>query len=75
MSARREAGIVYVVLLIYLTIMSCLGLAFMHKVGIEAKIVMKKSTGSQAHYLARSAASHAMWGLLNVPGFAPANNI
>ena len=75
MSARREAGIVYVVLLIYLTIMSCLGLAFIHKVGIEAQIVMNKGKGSQAHYLARSAASHAMWGMLNVPGFAPDGNI
>ena len=70
-----QTGIAYVVLLIYLTIMTCLGLSFIQKVGLEAKIVMNKTISSQAHYLAETAASHAMWGMLNVPGFAPANNI
>ena len=74
-SLQAEKGIVYVVLLIYLTIMSCLGLAFIQKVGMEAQIVMNKGKDSQAHYLARSAASHAMWGMLNVPGFAPDGNM
>jgi photosystem II stability/assembly factor-like uncharacterized protein/Tfp pilus assembly protein PilX len=68
---NEEHGIAYVVLLIYLTIMTCLGLSFIHKVGLETKIVMNKTISSQAQYLARSAASHAMWGILNVPGFAP----
>jgi len=73
--ARREAGIAYVVLLIYLTIMTCLGLSFIQKVGLETKIVMNKTISSQAHYLAESAASHAMWGMLNVPGFASDGNM
>ncbi|MBW1824561.1 MAG: hypothetical protein JRI87_08340, partial [Deltaproteobacteria bacterium] len=72
---RREAGITYVAILIYLTIMTCLGLAFIHKVGIEAEVVMNKGKGNQAHYFARSAASHAVWGILNEPGFAPDPNI
>ena len=66
---RSEAGIGYVAILVLLAILSTLGLAFIHKVGMQQSVVMNQKPGMQAHYLAESGANHALWRLLNEPGF------
>jgi hypothetical protein len=52
--------------------MSTLAFAFAHKVGIEMSANKTRGHAMQAHYLAESAANHALWRLLNDPTFAPA---
>jgi hypothetical protein len=52
--------------------MSTLAFAFAHKVGIEMSANETRGHAMQAHYLAESAANHALWRLLNDPSFAPA---
>ena len=74
-SSRREKGLAYVAILILVAIMSTLGLSFLYKAATLSKATSNRLPGMEAEYLAESAANHAMWGLLNVPGFAPANNI
>ena len=68
---KSEAGIGYVAILVLLAILSTMGLAFMYKVGIMSSVTLNRRTSMQAHYLAESAANHALWRLLNDPGFTP----
>lgn len=58
-------------ILFLLAIMSALSLAFLQKVSIGRSATASRGSAMQAHYLARSAANHALWRLLNDPGFAP----
>jgi hypothetical protein len=52
--------------------MSTLALTFVHQVGVQATANHARLQHMQSDYLAQSAANHAMWRLLNDPGFAPA---
>jgi Tfp pilus assembly protein PilX len=72
MDSRKESGLAYVAILILLAVMSALGFAFIFKAGTQTSATMNRSSGMQAHYLAESAANHAMWRILNDPTFAPA---
>jgi hypothetical protein len=74
MENRNEAGMAYVALLALLAIMSTLGMAFLFKVGIETSVIETRGNGMQAHYLAEAAANHALWRLLNEPGFTVASD-
>lgn len=62
-------------ILIILALLSSLSLAFLQKVGTETSATMKRGDAMQAHYLAESAANHAVWRMLNEPGFPAAGNV
>ena len=66
---RSETGVGYVAILVLLAVLSTLVLGFIHKVGMQQSVVMNQKPGMQAHYLAESGANHALWRLLNEPGF------
>ena len=66
---QNESGIGYVMILLILVLLSSLSLAFLHKVGTGLSATMNRGKTMQAHYLAESAANHALWRLLNEPGF------
>jgi len=66
---RKETGLAYVAILVLLAIMSTLALAFLSKTGTLTLATANRLAGMQANYLAESAANHALWRLLNDPGF------
>jgi hypothetical protein len=66
-----QAGLGYVAILVLLAILSTMGLAFIYKVGLMSSVTLNRRTSMQVHYLAESAANHALWNLLNNPEFAP----
>ncbi|MBW1895790.1 MAG: hypothetical protein JRI47_01910, partial [Deltaproteobacteria bacterium] len=66
---RSEAGLAYAGILFLLVILSTMALAFLFKVGIESAATETRGKSMQADYLAESAANHALWRLLNEPGF------
>ncbi len=68
---KSQAGLGYVAILVLLAILSTMGLAFIYKVGLMSSITLNRRTSMQSHYLAESAANHALWNLLNNPEFAP----
>ncbi|MGD8834097.1 MAG: hypothetical protein PVJ19_04130, partial [Desulfobacteraceae bacterium] len=68
---RNQAGMGYVALLGLLAVVSTLALAFVHMVGVETAANQTRIRHAQSDYLARSAANHALWRLLNEPDFAP----
>jgi hypothetical protein len=63
-----------VAILVLLAILSTMGLAFIYKVGLMSSVTLNRRTSMQAHYLAESAANHALWCMLNDPEFAPEFN-
>jgi len=75
MRRSKEAGMAYVALLALLAIMSTLGMAFLFKVGIETSVIETRGNNMQAHYLAEAAANHALWRLLNDPGFPASETV
>lgn len=64
-----QSGLAYVAILVLLAIMSTLALAFLAKIGTLTLATTNRLAGMQANYLAESAANHALWRLLNDPGF------
>ena len=66
---RKDAGFALIWVLSVMVIMSALSLAFLQKVSIGTPATVTRSSAMQAHYLARAAANHALWRLLNEPGF------
>lgn len=66
-----QSGMGYVGVLALLAIMSTLALTFMHQVGVQTTANHARLEHMQIDYLAQSAANHAVWRLLNDPGFAP----
>jgi hypothetical protein len=62
-------------ILLLLVTLTSLSLAFLHKTGTQITATANRGESMQAHYLAESAANHAMWRLLNDPTFAPAPDI
>jgi hypothetical protein len=64
-----QRGMAYVAILFLLVIMTTLGLAFLLKAGTETSVTMTRAANIQAEYLAESAVNHALWRLLNEPGF------
>ena len=71
---KSQTGLGYVAILVLLAILSTMGLAFIYKVGLMSSVTLNRRTSMQAHYLAESAANHALWRMLNDPGFAPASD-
>jgi hypothetical protein len=69
---RSQAGLAYVAILLLLTVLSTMAMAFLFKVGIETAATETRGKSMQVDYLAESAANHALWRLLNEPGFNPA---
>jgi hypothetical protein len=61
-----------VAILVLLAITSTLALTFIFKVHTQTAATMTRGNSMQAHYLAESAANHALWRILNEPGFSPA---
>ena len=72
---RSETGVGYVAILLLLAVLSTLGLSFIHKVGMQQSAVMNQKPSMQADYLAESAANHALWRLLNEPGFPASGTV
>lgn len=62
-------GFAYVAILVLLVIVFTLGMGFIVRVGAETNATVTRSHTMQAHYLAESAANHALWRLLNEPTF------
>ena len=56
---------IYAAVLLVVLLASVMGLAFLHTVHTQTAGTLTRSSGLQAHYLAESAAHHAMWRLLN----------
>jgi hypothetical protein len=71
----KQEGMALAVILFLIAILSATGLAFLHKVGTGASATAARGAGMQAQYLAESAVNHAMWRLLNEPGFPAAENV
>jgi hypothetical protein len=57
------------VIIFLLAIISAVGMAFLYRVGALTAASTGHGSGMQAEYLAESAANHALWRLLNEPGF------
>ncbi len=72
---KKEAGLAFIWILFLLAIMSALSLAFLQKVSIGRSATASRGSAMQAHYLARSAANHALWRLLNEPGFPSSETV
>ncbi len=73
--ARREKGLAYVAILILVAIMSTLGLSFLHMTVTGMRVALNRGEYIQADYLAETAVNHAMWRLLNEPGFPKKNDV
>lgn len=69
-----EDGISYLTILFLLAVLSALGLAFIQKANIGTSASVARGDSMQAHYLAESAANHAMWRLLNETDFPADQN-
>lgn len=61
----NRAGFAYAAVLILVTIIMVMALTFISRVGVEAAAAMSSRKTTQADYLARAAANHAMYLLLN----------
>ena len=70
----RNAGLAYVYLLFLLVILFTMSMAFLVQAATRLDAVVLESDSAQLEYLAESAASHALWRLLN-ESFTPAPNI
>ena len=70
-----EAGIAYVAILFLLVVLVTLGLTFMLEAGTRVSAMAGRAEAMQAHYLAEAAANHAVWRLLNEPGFPMAEDV
>jgi hypothetical protein len=73
-SASESSGFSYVVVLLFVTLITVLGLSFLSKAGIGTSATLNRSSAIQAEYLAEAAANHAMWKLLNDPTFPASEN-
>lgn len=72
---RKETGFAFVWILILLVVTSALSLAFLQKTGIGTSAAASRGLAMQAHYLARAAANHALWRLLNEPHFTASETV
>jgi hypothetical protein len=64
----------FVTMLFLMVIISGLAMSFIYKSSITTSAAVKRGEGMQAHYLAESAANHAMWRLLNEESFPAAED-
>ena len=64
----------FVTMLFIMVIISGLAMSFIYKSSITTSTAAKRGEGMQAHYLAESAANHAMWRLLNEESFPAAED-
>ena len=71
----KEKGLAYVAILVLLAIMSTLAMAFLFKTGTLRAVTVNRLAGMQAEYLAEAAANHALWRLLNDPGFPASETV
>ena len=72
---RKEEGLAFIWILLLLAMISALSVAFLNKVGIGTAATATRGVAMQAQYLARSAANHALWRLLNEPGFPASETV
>ncbi len=70
-SLGKESGMAFIWILLLLVIISTLSLSFLQKVVIGTSAAVSRESAMKAQYLARSAANHALWRLLNDPAFSP----
>jgi hypothetical protein len=66
---KRQDGLIFVWVLFVIAITTTLAFLFFQKAGNSSSIIAARFSTMQAHYLARSAANHALWRLLNDPSF------
>jgi hypothetical protein len=69
-----RGGFSYVAVLLFVAVLSVLGLSFISRTGIGTALTLKRGTEIEAEYLAEAAANHAMWRLLNDATFPPAED-
>ncbi len=72
--SRKDAGMAYVAILVLLAVISTLAFTLLFKTGTGMLATMTRGNSMQAHYLAESAANHAMWRILNDSDFLPADD-
>jgi len=70
-----NSGFAFVWVMFLIGTMSALALAFHQKLSLGTAATGSRGRAMQAHYLARSAANHAMWRLLNEPGFPASESV
>jgi len=71
----NESGVALIMVLFLLAVLSALGFSFIQKASIGTSATTTRGAAMQAHYLAESAANHALWRLLNDPGFPAAEDV
>lgn len=74
-SCWKEQGIAYVAILLLLSFITILGLAFVYKASLEATAALVRSDHMSAEYLAEAGANHAVWRLLNERGFPARSDV
>jgi hypothetical protein len=74
LKGEGRAGFSYVAVLLFVAVLSTLGLGFISRAGIGTAVVLKRTAEIEAEYLAEAAANHAMWMLLNDPTFPAAED-
>ncbi len=72
---KKEAGVAYVAILLLLALVSTMGFAFLVRVGTRTSATTTRVANMQARYLAESAANHALWRILNEPGFPASETV
>jgi hypothetical protein len=70
----HRSGFAFVAVLLFVTVLSVLGLSFLSRSGIGTSAVLGRDVNMQAEYLAEAAANDAMWRLLNDPAFPAAED-
>jgi len=70
-SIKTQSGMAFIWILLLLVIVSTLSLSFLQKAVIGTSATVSRESSMKTQYLARSAANHALWRLLNDPAFSP----
>jgi hypothetical protein len=71
---EHRSGFAYVAVLLFVAVLSVLGLSFLSRGGIGTSATLGRGVEMQAEYLAEAAANDAMWRLLNDPAFPAAED-
>ena len=68
---QTQSGMAFIWILVLLVLVSTLSLSFLQKAVIGTSAAVSRESAMKTQYLARAAANHALWRLLNDPDFSP----
>jgi len=69
-----SGGFAYVVVLLFVALLATVGLSFLSRSSAGTSAALTRGEALRAEYLAEAAVNHALWRLLNEPGFPPAED-